>query len=850
MAQVEPDLPLSTPDPLPGNLPAALTSFVGRVQELAEVKRLLADHRLLTLTGPGGGGKTRLALRVAEDVRRQYAGGVWLVELASLADETLVPQAVAAVLRIREQAGQSLSESLVAHLFDRESLLLLDNCEHLLDACAHLSAKLLAACPGLRLLATSREPLGVPGEGVWSVPPLSLAAPQPWRGPAAAADSLDAYRQSEAVQLFLVRARTQQPSFELTTENGPWVAEVCRRLDGIPLAIELAAARVRAYSVRQIAEHLDDRFRLLTSRLRTGPQRHQTLEATLDWSHDLLSDKERILLRRLAVFASGWTLDAAEVVCADDAIATAEVMELLANLVDKSWVVVESHPDRRRYHYLETIRQYAHLRLVTAGELPATRDRHLDYSLQWAETNATHLYAAQQFEWLELFDIEHDNLRAALEWSRSGQGQKESGLRLAVACGRFWQLRSFFREGRERLQAALNAVNVPAHSEARAWALVWAAELAYVQSDYTMTVSMADEALITAREVDPAVVPIITWAFNLLGRAATETGDYAKAIGLFEAALTIHRQRDEKTGIAGMLMELGWAAMRGGDNDRAEFNLNEAVLIARQLSDVFLLAFALAALGELAIRQGRYDRANDLLEECLTSRRILGDQWGIAVSLGSLGWAALRQRDFDRAHERLGESLKIRLAIGDKGGIAWCLEKLAEAIYLEAATLPDMQRREQLDKAVGLLGAAAMLRAPLHSVIDMADLAEYNRLLAELRAALGDAAFDACWEASRHLPLQEVIGLAQHRVTVPVAAGSLPTVPAAASQTGGLTARELETASLIAQGKSNREIAAQMTVGVKTIETYVTRILNKLGFESRVQIALWAVERGLAAAPE
>lgn len=849
MAQIALTPPASSSELPPGNLPGALTSFIGRRQEIAAVKHLLSQSRLLTLTGPGGGGKTRLALRVAEDMRRRYRDGVWLVELASLADEALVPQAVAAVLGVREQVGQSLSESLVAHLLARESLLLLDNCEHLLDACAHLSAKLLAACPGLRLLATSREPLGVPGEGVWSVPPLSLAAPQPWRGPTAAADSLDAYRQSEAVQLFLARAQTQQPAFELTNENGPWVAEVCRRLDGIPLAIELAAARVRAYSVQQIAEHLDDRFRLLVSRLRTVPQRHQALEATLDWSHDLLADKERILLRRLAVFTSGWTLEAAEAVCADDAITTAEVMDLLANLIDKSLVVVESHPGRGHYHYLETIRQYAHLRLAAAGELHALRDRHLDYYLQWAETNATHLYAAQQSEWLELFDIEHDNLRAALEWSRSGQGQKESGLRLAVACGRFWQLRSYFREGRERLQAALNAVNAPQRSEARAWALIWAAELAYVQSDYAVTVSMADEALVAAREADPAVVPIITWALNLLGRAATETGEYAKAIGLFEEALAIHRQRDEQPGIAGMLMELGWAAMRGGENDRAESNLNEAVLLARQLSDVFLLAFALAALGELAIRQGRFDRANDLLEESLDSRQILGDQWGIAVSLGSLGWAALRQLDFDRAQEKLGESLKIRLAIGDKGGIAWCLEKLAEAISLEAATLPDTHRRQQLDKAVSLLGAADMLRAPLHSVIDMADLSEYNRLLAELRAALGDVAFDSSWDKGSHSPLQEVITLAHHRVILPGNGRSLSKA-APGNQTGGLTARELETARLIAQGKSNREIAAMMTVGVKTVETYVTRILNKLGFESRVQIAIWAVERGLAAAQE
>jgi predicted ATPase len=373
-----------------GNLPGALSSIIGRKREIAEVGRLLSEYRLLTLTGPGGCGKTRLALQVAEELQSEYSNGVWLVEFAALVDEALVPQALAVVLDVHEQVGRPLVESLVSHLRSRDALLLFDNCEHLIEACARLGAALLVSCPGVRLLATSREPLAIPGEGVWIVPPLSLPSRQPWRGPASPQEALFAYQRSEAVELFVVRARAAEPNFELTVENGPWVAEICRRLDGIPLAIELAAARTRAYSARQIADRLDDQFQLLISRMRTGPERHQTLEAALDWSYDLLSAKERIFLRRLAVFVGGWTLGAAEAVCAGDDIQTTEIMELLFNLVDKSLVVAARSPDGRRYHYLETVRQYACKKLVAAGEADAMRDRHLDYFVQWAEASAPH----------------------------------------------------------------------------------------------------------------------------------------------------------------------------------------------------------------------------------------------------------------------------------------------------------------------------------------------------------------------------------------------------------------------------------------------------------------------------
>jgi non-specific serine/threonine protein kinase len=831
---------------LTGNLPTSLSSFIGRKQEIAEVKRLLSEYRLLTLTGPGGCGKTRLALRVAEELRSPYRDGVWLVEFASLADGELVPQALAAVLGVREQAGQSLSESLASYLRARDSLLLLDNCEHLVEACARLAATLLAACPGVRLLATSREPLGVPGEGVWVVPPLSLPAAQPWRGPADAQASLALYEQSEAIQLFVARARAAKPSFELTVVNSSWVAEICRRMDGIPLAIELAAARAHAYSARQIAEHLDDRFQLLTSRLRTVPQRHQTLEATLDWSHDLLSVQEQEAFRRLSVFASGWTLEAAQAICADDALGATEVMDVLSNLVDKSLVVAESFLDSRRYHYLETIRQYAHRKLAAAGEVEATQMRHAAYFLRWAEESAPHLYGTGQSEWLARFDAEHDNLRAALDWSLAAGGAEQEGLRLAAACWKYWRVRGYYSEGRERLLALLGRESAEGRTGPRAWALLRASNLAYVQSDFPAVRPLAEEALAIFRELGQEVSEGAGLALDILAELATEVGDYDTADRLFEEALAIFQEIKNEFGTAEMHMQLGWSAMRAGDYERAEVLLNQSLPAIRRLDDRHPLGLNLSGLGELAIRQRQLARANEFLEESLVVRREIDERWGIAASLGSLGWVALLQRDFDRMRDYLRQSLEIRQSLGDQGGIAWCLEKLAEAVILQAKILPPAQNRRMLLRAARLFGAAAALRGPIYSVIDPADQPEYERALEALREALGQEAFDDAWREGARLSLQQAIDAALSPVVSPDKAAAPAGSEVARVKYGGLSPRERETAMWIAQGKSNREIAAAMTVGEKTVETYVTRILNKLGFDSRVQIATWAVEKGLS----
>jgi non-specific serine/threonine protein kinase len=830
-----------------GNLPAPLSRFIGRAREAAEVMRLLGEHRLVTLIGPGGSGKTRLALHVAHGVQQSYPDGAWLIEFAPLSEDQRVAQAVATALGVRESAGLAVGESLQNHLQARSALLVLDNCEHLLGTLADLAATLLQACPHLRLLATSREPLGVPGELVWAVPPLSTPDRQPWLDPASQRAALAALRESEAVQLFAARATEAVPTFQLTAENGPWIADICRRLDGLPLAIELAAARMRALSVEQIAERLDDRFHLLTSSLRTVAQRHRALEATFDWSHELLSAAERTAFRRLAVFVGGWRLEAAEAVCAGGDVRPEAVLDLLRALVDKSLVVAENREGQSRYRLLETIREYALQKLADAGEHAAVRDRHLAYYLGWAEANTSHLATEIRSEWRRLFDLEHDNLRAALDWAYGMPDKHAAGLHLAATLGAFWRGGGYMSEGRERLATALALPGAQASTVTRGLASTWAARIAFLQSDFPATRILAETGLKISREAGPPGRPGVGQALYILGDLAMEVGDDDAAPGLFGDALEIFRELGDTGAITDTLVLLGWAAMRTGDYARAEQLLNEPLPLLRETKEGGRLALGLAGLGELCLRQGKLDEAQNLLAESLEIRRESGDLWGCAGALGSLGWVALLRRDFSRTRELLGESMRIRQEIGDRGGLAWCLEKLAEAASLEAQALPALPRRQTQQRAACMLGAASALREPVGSAIDTADRPSYERLLARLRHTLGDTAFDASWAEGAGMPVSHVIDLA---VTPPPPdVTELSASGSAKAAFSGLSARERETAALIAAGLSNREIADHMVVGLRTVETYVTRILIKLSLDSRVQIATWAREVGLPESP-
>ncbi len=813
------------------NLPTPLSSFIGRADEIAQVKQLLATDRLVTLAGPGGCGKTRLALKVAHELVSDFGDGVWLVELAPLAEPSLVPQTVASVLGVHEQPGQTLMGFLTDYLLSRHVLLVIDNCEHLISACAEFVGALLQQCPELRILVTSREMLGLTGELVWSVPPLSLPGQRPWTNPASAQDAVRHYSESESIRLFVNRAESISPDFRLTMENGAWVAEICRRLDGMPLAIELAAARVRSLSVQQIAGRLEDRFNLLTSGSRTAPPRQQTLAATLDWSYALLSEEEQKILQRLSIFSGGGTLEAAESICAGEGVEAGELLDLLSRLADKSLVVVD-RPEggETRYRLLETIREYAREKLAESGEVEESKDRLLSYFVQWAEQVEPRLTSAEELEGLSQFEAEHDNLRAALEWSLMAANNADKGLRLATIAAIFWKLHGYHSEGRMRLTAALAQEGAQPRTLVRSQALFHAAILAFYQSDYSVSRALTEESLAICRALGTAGREGTADALENLAEVASETGDYLTAAKLFEESLALFRELGYLKGIGENLKMIGWLAMRTGNYEQAEAMLEEALVVCRQAGNLHQIISALDGVAELAIRRERYARAHDLLQESLNLSRRLGEKWQMAIALGSLGWIALRQHDFKEMRDLLSESLVLRMETGDKGGTAWCLEKLAEANSLQSRSQP----------AVIISGAAFALRARAGAMMDAVDRPDYERMISRLRTALGQETFKSAWAEGEGMLLESVVDYALHEMELTSESAQVEK-----EKFGGLTAREREVAALIAQGKSNREIAKAMTVGAKTVETYVTRILNKLGFDSRVQIATWAIEKGL-----
>lgn len=689
--------PLKSLGSLPNNLPIQLTSFIGREMEIAEVKGLLSRARLLTLTGTGGSGKTRLALQVAAEVLEQYSDGVWWVELAALSDPALVPQTVASVLGVPEQPSRPVRETLVGYLRPKSLLLILDNCEHLLDPCARLGETLLRLCPSLTILATSREALAVSGEIIWPVPSLSLPDPQRLPPP----DHLPQY---EAVRLFIERAVSSQPRFTVTGNNAPAVAQVCHRLDGVPLAIELAAARVRVLAVEQIAARLDDRFRLLTGGSRTVLPRHQTLEAAMDWSYDLLSEQECSLFNRLSVFAGGWTLEAAEVVCSGDGVDTADVLDLLTQLVGKSLVVMETQGGEAWFRLLETVRQYARDRLRKAGEAANVRVRHRDWYLGLAERVEPELQGPRQTVWLERLEREHDNLRAALDWSKAAADGAEAGLRLAGALYWFWWMHGHWSEGRGWLEGALT------------------------------------------RSED---VPISALPKALQGAAnfAWRQGDYGRATVLSEKGLAICRELGDREHSAWLLMNLGIVALHQGDFGRATALFEESLVLGRELGYKGLISQALAQLGHVARIQYDYTQAAAFFQESLALSREVGNTRLIAYCLRSLGTLALRQKDYERAAVLYKEGLTLCREVRDRWVIEECLEGLAGVACAQ----------ENYKQAARLFGSAEALREILGLRRLSADITAHDQLVSATRAGLGDAAFPAAWAEGRAMALERAI---------------------------------------------------------------------------------------------
>jgi non-specific serine/threonine protein kinase len=676
---------LETPSPVVSvnsspkhNLPFQLTSFIGREKEIETVNRLIAPHgggkrsspvgRLLTLTGAGGSGKTRLALEVAASLRDGFPDGVWFIEFAPLIDPNLVVQSVLTTLGLSEQPGRSTLAIVCDFLQPKRALLVLDNCEHLIQACAQLVETMLRACPALHILATSREALNVAGERLYLVP--TLTTPDP-----AQAD-LDTLPQYEAVRLFVERAQTALPGFGLTVDNTSAVAQVCHQLDGIPLALELAAARVKALRVEQIAARLAERdqFRLLTAGRRTSLPRHQTLHALIDWSYNLLSEHERLLLPRLSIFAGGCTLEAAEVVCVGEGVEADNILDLITQLVNKSLVISEREQGQEaRYRMLETIRQYASGRLLEAGEDEQLRDRHLAYFLQWSERVEPELCGPQQLKWLDQIETEHDNLRSALEWSLTQTKGGEAGLRLAGSLPIFWLHRGYINEGFAWLEKVLASRTAPRAGGLRAKALYGAGFLACWQGDRMATARRRlEESAGLWQTLGSAGRTGLAQVLATFCEAMRILGDPAAARSLAEEAVLLCREQGDRWGLAYALTNLGVAIRDQEDFALARSTIDEGVALWRELGDLWGLDLATHRLGEVALRQGDYEEARRHFADCLVFARKLGNPGQTAWKLCNLANVALNLSHWAEAKIYNEECFSMFQELGSKYGQTTC----------------------------------------------------------------------------------------------------------------------------------------------------------------------------------
>jgi len=683
----------------PNNLPQQLTSFVGRERELAEIKKLLGSSRLVTLVGAGGIGKTRLSLQVAAALMDDYPDGAWFVEFAALNDPRLVPQTVALAVGVKEEAGRPVAEALVSYAKDRRILIVLDNCEHVISACAEL-AKLLLAGVGVKLLATSREPLRLTAEATYAVPALATPEMQRIVAPAAVA-------KFESVRLFVDRAVAARPGFRVTPENAAAVVEVCRRLDGIPLALELAAARLRALSVEAIAAHLADRFRLFVGGDRTAAPRQQTLRALIDWSYELLEAKERVLLQRLAVFESGFTLEAAQALGKGSELDELDVLNLLTLLVEKSLVTLE--PGGQRYRLLDTVQHYALERLEASGSVAETRTRHLEYCVGFAQQATPHLFGPEQAPWLGRLDLERQNLLAAHAWCNHAEGGAAQGLRLVSAMKHYWLNRGLLMLGYQVASEALAHAEAQGRTAARCRGLFDAGQLCLFMGRYEEAQLLLTESLAIGRE----------------------TGDTAR--------------------IAAALQPLGTASLGLGNYAKARTHLEEALVLARELGNKRSLAAALNALGQLNRMEGALDTGESFYAQMLTLAHELGEPELIAIGLLNLAMAAVARGSSERAGGLLLEVLEIVRETGSKSAGQSTLEVSAGLAAMRA----------EHSRAARLHGAAEaqMRQTSLHS--DPADAAFLMPLLDRARAALGAEAFASSKEAGTVLAYDEAIGEAR-----------------------------------------------------------------------------------------
>ncbi|HEX9097796.1 MAG TPA: LuxR C-terminal-related transcriptional regulator, partial [Candidatus Dormibacteraeota bacterium] len=752
------------PMELRNNLPHSLTSFVGRKREVRQVRALVADARLVTLTGAGGAGKTRLALEAARGMIDHFADGVWLVELAPLSEARLIQPTLAQALQIHEQPGRPLAATLSDHLRTKQILLLFDNCEHLAADVASMVEAFLHVAPGLHVLVTSRVQLGIDGERTWRVPQLVEA---------------------EATALFAERAGHAHDAFVLTSQNSERITEICRRLDGVPLAIELAAARLRTISVDEIAARLTDRFALLTGGSRTALPRHQTLEATMDWSHELLPPAAQCLWRRLAVFAGGFGLDAAEAVCSDDVLDQTNVVDLLALLVDSSLVQVEETAGARRYQLLETIREYGLRKLDEAGETEAFRRRHLEWFRALAQRAEPEWRGANQGPWLDRLEADLDNVRAALDYSRTRADRVDDGLALASALWLLWHSRDHIGESRQWLRSLLDQAGP---GRARAYGLNVAGFMAYVQ------------------------------------------GDTAAAVPLLEESLRLNESLGDRTGANFSLLRLGIGLYYNNELERAVGVLDQALARYRESGDRIGIYISAYELAEALTMRGDYLRATTLHEESLALKQQQGDAWHIGLSYFGLGLLAWRQGDHRQAVARLRESIVLRQELEEWWGLTRAIEALG---WVEAS-------RDNLRRATHLMGAAKAMLERSSTALSPNYLVHHERSLQVVSAGLLDREFEAAWAAGHRLSAPQAVDYALKGGTLPTGETRRP---------GEVSPREAMIARLVASGMTNRQIASKLSLAERTVDSHVEHIMNKLGYRSRAQIAAWIATRPHPALP-